>query len=296
MVSRILVEADLGFSVALPGDRSVNGRLTGSGTALTVAVDDPDAFSGRGDAAAVRLVADALAESGLSLTVVAPSGPLVTLGAPRPPWWQRRVTGSRHIRVEGVAALWSLARGRVWVRSTARALPSGELRPPGTLWPLAPTLLRRRRAVTTTHDPDRGGAPRLVVAPSEHPGPDERRQVFALRARVTTLGSDPRCDVVLANLEPLHAEVHHDERDEFVLLRRGSAGATRVDGGPVDRARLRTGSRVQLGEVTLSFYREEYADHGRPYGGRVGGELGHQRPQPDRPESGRGRRGEGGHS
>ena len=32
----------------------------------------------------------------------------------------------------------------------------------------------------------------------------------------------------------------------------------------------------------MSFYREEYADHGRPYGGRVGGEIGHQRPQPPR--------------
>ena len=32
----------------------------------------------------------------------------------------------------------------------------------------------------------------------------------------------------------------------------------------------------------MSFYREEYADHGRPYGGRIGGEIGHQRPQPAR--------------
>ena len=32
----------------------------------------------------------------------------------------------------------------------------------------------------------------------------------------------------------------------------------------------------------MSFYREEYADHGRPYGGRAGGEIGHQRPQPAR--------------
>ncbi len=32
----------------------------------------------------------------------------------------------------------------------------------------------------------------------------------------------------------------------------------------------------------MSFFREEYADHGRPYGGRIGGELGHQRTQPSR--------------
>jgi hypothetical protein len=32
----------------------------------------------------------------------------------------------------------------------------------------------------------------------------------------------------------------------------------------------------------LTFVREEYADHGRPYGGRIGGELGRQRRQPSR--------------
>jgi hypothetical protein len=34
----------------------------------------------------------------------------------------------------------------------------------------------------------------------------------------------------------------------------------------------------------MTFFREEFADHGRPYGGRVGGEIGHQRPQPERPQ------------
>jgi hypothetical protein len=47
-------------------------------------------------------------------------------------------------------------------------------------------------------------------------------------------------------------------------------------------ALLRTGARVDLGPNTLTYSREEYADHGRPYGGRIGGELGHQRPQPSR--------------
>ena len=61
----------------------------------------------------------------------------------------------------------------------------------------------------------------------------------------------------------------------------GPAG-TRVNGAHVDSAVLRTASRVQVGEWTMSFFREEYADHGRPFGGRIGGELGYQRPQPDR--------------
>ena len=272
------VDADLGFSVELPGERTVTGQLTGSGSALTLTVSDPFAFAGRRDSAAIRLAAKALADQGVAVTVVAPSGPIVTLGARRPPrWqpqWQHWVTGSRHIRIERGAGLWSLARGRA--RATAGALPSATLLPPGTLWPVAPTLGRRRRRVTTTHDPDGGGNPRLVVAW----GP-----VFALRREVTTIGSDPECDIRLPGLEARHAEVRHDTRDEFVLVRVGAEGSTVVNGRPVDTAVLRTASRVQLGGVTLSFFREEYADHGRPYGGRLGGEFGQNRPQP--PRSGR---------
>jgi hypothetical protein len=55
-----------------------------------------------------------------------------------------------------------------------------------------------------------------------------------------------------------------------------------VDGVPVERKVLRTGNRVQLGGWTLVYWRAEYADHGRPFGGRIGGELGHQQPQPGR--------------
>lgn len=279
---RIEVDADLGFSVDLPGERTVTGQLTGSGRSLTLTVSDPFAFAARRDSPAIRLAAKALAEQGVALTVVAPSGPIVTLGAPRPPWWQRWVTGSRHIRIERGAGLWSLVRR---ARATAGALPSAALLPPGTVWPVAPTLMRRRRRVTTTHDPKGGGSPRLVVAPVPHPQPGDDRQVFALRGTVTTIGSDPACDIRLPGLEARHAEVRHDLRDEFVLVRLGLPGGTVVNGSPVDTALLRTGSRVQLGAVTLSFFREEYADHGRPYGGRLGGEFGQNRPQP--PRSGR---------
>jgi hypothetical protein len=275
------IDADLAFSVDVPGDRTVNGVLTGSGTALELTVSDPLVFAGRSDARAVRGIAAALAARGVSLTVVAPSGPLVTLGAPHTPWWQRRVTGSRHIRIERGAGLWSLARGRA--RATAGALPTSDLVPPTMVWPPAPTFLRRPRTVSTTHDPDGGGNPRLVLAPRIEGPSGGTRQVFALRRDVTTIGSDPDSDIVLPGLAARHAEVRHDERDEFVLVRLGERGRTLVNGAPVDSAVLRTASRVRLGEVTMSFYREEYADHGRPYGGRIGGELGHQRPQPPRP-------------
>jgi hypothetical protein len=45
---------------------------------------------------------------------------------------------------------------------------------------------------------------------------------------------------------------------------------------------LRTGALITLGPWRLAFFREEFADHGRPFGGRMGGEFAVQRPQPAR--------------
>ena len=56
-----------------------------------------------------------------------------------------------------------------------------------------------------------------------------------------------------------------------------------MHGAVVDQQILRTGTRVELGGHRLVFFREEYADHGRPHGGRIGGEAGRQLPQPPRP-------------
>jgi hypothetical protein len=276
----VQVEAALEFSVSMPGAREVTGRLHGSGTSLTVDVSDPFVFAGRQDAEAIRGLAATLAHGGLTVTVVGPSGPLVTLGAPRTSWLQRRLTRSRHIRIERGAGLWSLARGRAQA-TNAGGLPVGELAPPPTMWPPAPTFLRLRRHVTTTHDPAHGGNPRLVMAAPKHPHPEDRPPVFPLHREVTTIGSALGADIVLPGLAPRHAEVHHDELNEFVVVR-VSAAPVRVNGSPVDRALLRNATRVELGDWTLSYSREEHADHGRPYGGRLGGELGHQRSQPPR--------------
>ena len=282
MSTDLTVDADLEFTLDLPGARTVRGSLTGSGKHLQLRVSDPFLFAGRSDASAVRGIADGLARQGVSLTVVAPAGPLVTLGVPRTSWLQRRVTGSRHIRVERGAGLLSLVRGRAQAPAGG-ALPPAELAPPTTLFPIVPTFRRRARPpVTTTHDPLGGGNPRLIMAPTAHPRPGDRREVFRLRGDVTTIGSDAACDIRLAGLEPFEAEVRHDAADEFVVVRLGRLGTTRVNGAPVDTALLRTASRLDIGDWTMSFYRDEYADHGRPYGGRVGGEIGHQRRQPAR--------------
>ena len=239
-------------------------------------------FAGRSDAAAIRGLADGLANAGLSLSVVTPAGPLVALGATRTSWLQRRVTGSRHIRVQRGAGLWSLLRGRARA-PRGGALPTAELAPPPTLFPLAPTMARRRRRrVTTTHDPAGGGNPQLVLPLGPYPRAGDQPRIFLLRPDVTTIGGSADCDIRLAGLEPLHAEVRHDDADEFVIVRIGKSARVRVNGAHVESAVLRTGTGVDLGDWHLSYFREEYADHGRPYGGRIGGELGHQRPQPPR--------------
>jgi hypothetical protein len=282
-VAALSVEADLDFTMTLPGSdrREVTGRLHGSGSDLELEISDPTVFASRRDAGFVHGLAEALARRGLALTVTSPTGPVLTLGSTRSSWVQRWITGSRHLRLASAGALWSVARSR----NQAAVLPGSELAPPATPVPLAPTFLRRPRPpVTTTHDPRGGGSPRLVLAPSDV---RPERVVFPLRAGVTQVGSAEECDIVLPGLDRFHAVVRHDDADEFVVVRLGSPGGARVNGEPVAARTLRTGSRVDLGGWTLTFYREEYADHGRPYGGRQGGEIGHQRPQPPRPMTAR---------
>jgi hypothetical protein len=282
MATLLDVAADLEFSVDVPGRDPVEGSLRGHGSRLELRVSDPAAFAGRGDSASVRGFASALASRGLVVTVVSGDTTLVTLGRTRTSWLQRRLTGSRHIRIGGALGAWAGARGRLNAGNDA-LLPDRTLAPPATLTPLAPTFLRRaRQPVSTTHDPRGGGNPRLILAPRPDPWPGDRQPVYALREGVTTIGSGEGCDIRLPGLDPLHAEVRHDADDEYVLVHLGRDGVSRVNGEPVRQRILRTASRVELGGWTLSFYREEYADHGRPFGGRIGGELGHQRPQPAR--------------
>lgn len=280
---RTRVEADVCFRVDTPGHPPVTGSLTGRGSALTLRVSDPAAFAGSADAAGLRRIATELADLGISVQVRdADDVPLVVLGNVRCPWWQRPFTRSPHMRVAGIRGVVSAGRGRL--RNDESALPDPALLPPPTPFPVAPTFLRRPvRRVTTTHDPGRGGLPRLV----ERPGPGITRSahpVHWLPGDRTTIGSDAACDIVLPGLAPLHAVVVHDDADEFVITAIGDA-EVRVHGRRVDSSILRSSTRIELGSGPariLAFLREEYADHGRPHGGRIGGELGRQQPQPPR--------------
>jgi hypothetical protein len=131
-----------------------------------------------------------------------------------------------------------------------------------------------------------GGAPRLIVCVAGDGTLDHAlvnsAQVFFLRSRVTTLGAEPDADIQLAGSDARFGEVVHDGFDEYVFQRQPSDAVVRINGQKVLRHPLRTGDRLELGAWTLMYFREEYADHGRPYGGRQGGEGAVQRPQPPR--------------
>jgi hypothetical protein len=134
--------------------------------------------------------------------------------------------------------------------------------------------------ITTTHDPRGGGRPRLIFVRGDGHQTADGRPDFDLPPGTTVIGSGSGTDLQLAGLDAAHAEVRRTESDEYLLVKVGTSDETKVDGQRIEVAVLRTGNRLQLGDWELTFFREEFADHGRPYGGRQGGEGSHQRSQP----------------
>ncbi|PFG29219.1 hypothetical protein [Paramicrobacterium agarici] len=134
---------------------------------------------------------------------------------------------------------------------------------------------------TTTHSEWGAGHPRLrVSSPSQN-------FVFDLDVDDVNIGSAEKNELRLEGAAPLHATIHHDENDEYILtlledgLMNANPEMTATDD---DRSEiLRQGARFTAGEWTLVFAREEFADHGRPFGGREGGEFSEQPAQPTRP-------------
>lgn len=280
MARRLSIEADLNFSVEVPGQEAVNGTIRGAGSRLVLAVDRPEVFASRSDADTVNAMAEALAKQGVVVEVRHDDIHLVTMGDVRAPWWQRRATGSRRIRLGSFRGILTAARLRFSGKASS-ILPDSSLAPPPTLWPLVPTGARPpKRPISTTHDPARGGKPHLAVVTPGGIDAEEKRRVFRLTQDVTTIGSGADCTIRLNGLADLHAEIVHDDEDEFVV--RAHERDVRVNGSVVSEQLLRTGSRLEVGGWTFAYSREEYADHGRPFGGRIGGEFGHQQPQTPR--------------
>jgi len=275
------VSADLDFTLERDGQPPVHGHVSGERNRLVLDVDTPGAFAGSADAPAVRALAETLAELHVRVRVVSGGQHLITIGDVRAPWWQRPLTRSRRIRMGSVRGAWTAARARGG--GAGQALPDVSVLPPPTVWPPVPTMLRRkRRHVSTTHDPGRGGEARFYLAQESVLG-SRSAPVFWLGSG-DRIGSGPDCEIRLPGLAEVHAVVRHDEDDEWRVETVG--GTTKVHGHPVMEQVLRTGTAVVVGEHRLSFFREEYADHGRPYGGRIGGELGRQRPQDPRRREG----------
>ena len=282
MSQRVRLDIDLAFSFSENDDggstRATSGTVSAAGSEVTIYCEDPAVagFGGMPSLESVRELAANLATKGLTVTIAGPAGTLVSIGKVETSMAQRLMTLSAHIRAGSITALAPLIRGG----SRKSSVP---LLPPSTPFPLVPTVNRRiRRQVTTTHHTRGSGRPRLIfVQDSETWNGQVPREVNLVGEKLV-IGSSPDADLVLDGLLPVHATVEHNVDDEYVLIPHGPVrGSVRSDGPSI----LRTGARVQLGDWCLAYFREEYADHGRPFGGRSGGEMAYQRPQYD-PRSG----------
>jgi hypothetical protein len=280
MVPSLRLDIDLTFSLTEPGSDGrpgevINGTVSAAGSSVQIFCDNPGAFGGSvPSVAGVREIAKVLAAAGLDVTVSGPRGDLVSLGAVGTSMTQRLLTRSPHLRLGSPSALASLLHlGRKSLEGSGRA----SLLPPATPLPLVPTVNRRiQRKITTTHYAPGGGRPRLIFVQDSERWNGQVPREFVLDGDRATIGSSADSGLQLEGLEELHAEILHDANDEYVLIPHGRVSGSVNNAGP---SVLRTGARIQLGSWCLAFFREEYADHGRPFGGRNGGEFAYQRPQ-----------------
>jgi hypothetical protein len=127
--------------------------------------------------------------------------------------------------------------------------------------------------------PPGAGQPRLVKATDGHavvgsPEASGIEQSFRLDREVTRLGGADDQDIVVPGVDPEHGEIRREpELDEYVYHQTSPSGTSQVNGAIVDAAALHHGDRLTLGEWTLVFQRDEFAEHGRFEGGRQGGDA-----------------------
>ncbi|WP_174774869.1 MULTISPECIES: FHA domain-containing protein [unclassified Cryobacterium] len=289
------LDIDLTFSLAGPGEKGadtdvatetpagqMNGTIKAKGLDVEVFSNNPEMFvrSRTATLKNIRALASNLAVRGLSVSLSGPAGLVIRIGAVRAPIIQRLLTGSPNIALGSWAALAPLLRRR---SAGATQVPSVPL-PPPTLYPLVPTFNRRiRRQITTTHYTPGSGRPRLIFVVGSENWNGQMPAEFDLLPTITTIGSAPEANLCLKGLQSFHAEIRHDENDEYVLYPLGAvSGGAKKERGQEGAQVLRTGARMEMGPWRMAFFREEYADHGRPHSGRVGGELSFQKPQPTR--------------
>lgn len=121
-------------------------------------------------------------------------------------------------------------------------------------------------AAADTARPSQPGHPRLIFAVGEGafelPEDDLLiREGFELRLDVSTIGSAPSADLRLDGVAAVQARVVR-EAGELIFLNVSTASPSRVNGAEAARVLLRTGDRIEMGQYVLSYFREEFADHG----------------------------------
>ncbi|WP_295012189.1 FHA domain-containing protein [uncultured Microbacterium sp.] len=142
----------------------------------------------------------------------------------------------------------------------------------------------------TTHAEWGAGTPRLLVSSAE-----TTQYVYEIPPAGATIGSGQDCTLTLDGADPLHAEITHDDDDEYMLVlhAEGETSANvekAAEEQHRERVPLRTGAQFSVGPWRLVFQRDEFADHGRPFGGREGGEGSDQPVQDARPSYAQGPR------
>ncbi|HSO92734.1 MAG TPA: FHA domain-containing protein [Arthrobacter sp.] len=219
MAPRFRADINLDFTLQEASGEEARGSVTASGSEVVVALDRIDALKSQrlpslGD---LRPLAKTLSDQGLTVVVDGPDGRIISLGAVEAPAAQRVITKSPHIKLGKLGALAPmLKRGR---RSPARRV---SLLPPGTLLPLLPTVKRRiPRRITTTHYTRGGGRPRLIFVQDSKSWNGQVPREFSLTADRVRIGSDESVDLQLPGLDGVHAEIVHNDRDEYVLVRHG---------------------------------------------------------------------------
>jgi hypothetical protein len=103
------IVADLHFQVssddaaADPHPTPTTGRVLADGSDVTVEFSQTPSLAGKGTRPVVRPLAQTLDDSGLTVHLVGPAGPLLHVGhGVRAPWWQVPATGSRFVKVASV--------------------------------------------------------------------------------------------------------------------------------------------------------------------------------------------------
>lgn len=96
------------------------------------------------------------------------------------------------------------------------------------------------------------GAGRVAALDLEIVGPDGRASRTSVRSLPAVIGREPGCDVVLSDPEASrrHARVSRGT-DGLVVEDLGSVAGTRVDGRPVHRIEIGSGSEITLGRTRI---------------------------------------------